>query len=131
MSSMNLKVVQIKSEGQIGVLLFENGQLQIRNWLTNKIILNIINVNQHIWRLQYMNYMLLIRDAYHALPANQHQFNCQPQPCTASLPYAVIVCGCHNQLCIYHVRFNEYELIKTIEMDKNTSITCMDWFRGD
>jgi hypothetical protein len=118
-------IYQIKSQGQIGIILLEDGQLQIMNWLTFQIILTIkTNCNG-------VHYLLSFRDLYHILPANEHQFDYQPQISVPSLPCAVIICGHEKKLYIYHVRLNEYKLVNTIELDRNTSIKCMDMFRGD
>jgi hypothetical protein len=76
-------------------------------------------------------YFLSIRDAYHLLPPNQLQFDCQPTISARSLPCTVIICGCKNQLFIYHARLSESALINTIRMNEDTSITCIDMFRGD
>jgi hypothetical protein len=132
-------IMKMKSEGQIGVLLFEDGELQIINWLTFEIMKKIEN-KQLKWNesviYQYMKCLLLIRDAYHLLPINEHQFDCQPQVSTPSLPSAVIVCGFRillnkNQLFVYHLRSSECVLMNSIELDKSTNIQCIDIFRGD
>jgi hypothetical protein len=121
----------MQSHGQIGVLLFNDGQIQIIDWLTFEIIFTIKN-QQLKWNAnKHLNYFLSIRDLYHLLPINEHQFDCSSQPCIASLTYAVIVCGYGNQLFIYHVRLNEYKLINTVDLDKNTKVTSIDIFRGD
>jgi hypothetical protein len=128
-------IKRVESEGQIGVLLLSNGQIQIINWLTFQMILTIenqqIKLNEPMNK--YMSCLLLTRDLYHALPPNLLQLDCQPQISAPSLPCAVIICEYGLELFIYHVRLNEFALMNSIAivMDEEAIIPSMDMFRGD
>jgi hypothetical protein len=91
-------VTIFEAEGQIGLLLFKNGEIGIINLLNFDIILKLydkqININRPI--------RLRLHSLFHLLPRDRYQFDCAPA-IESFFPTSIIEVGYENKIEIFYI----------------------------
>jgi hypothetical protein len=128
------KILKFQCEGQIGILIYENGEMEIINLLTLKILMKLskkqFKKNMDYNRYQYKQIYLCSSSLVHLLPCDRFQFDCAPS-FENTFSAAMIVFGYNDQIKLWHIIGTQIKSFNEYKYDSNLNIKSVEILEGD
>jgi hypothetical protein len=121
----NKTVVQFEGDGQIGMLIYKNGSVDILNLLNLNILMKLSIAQINISSIFNPPIVYCSHSLFHMLPVDRFQFDCVPLV-EFVFPTAIIVVGEKQNLQIFHILGTQIQSINQYKYEETIKIKLME-----